>query len=240
MELYDKYIEELRRLLEPFEPEELPVDSGSLWPDSGSRNMILKSEMAYELGGGDRPAVSAIAYTDKISTDRVLLCGPDLDCIDEDQPYARIALANVDTGEMKSKESIQEVYTGLRKIEYEKYHINPKGYMMRISTSGNREPVRIGRRELEDGLSFAGVGSLFLRAYKSHSHVQAAQVIFITRKDFPYGRLAELAGKMESVTGSLNYIFNNLQMDCSTCGMKPVCDEVDGLRQLHMGEQKNI
>lgn len=83
------------------------------------------------------------------------------------------------------------------------------------------------------GLDFARVGQLFLHAYHAHPQVQTATVLFITAPDFPYELLAQKAAKMETVTNSLDQIFSNLVMDCRSCSLKPVCDEVEGLRELH-------
>ena len=59
------------------------------------------------------------------------------------------------------------------------------------------------------------------------------KLIFVTAADFPYEELARLAHQGEQITKSMNHIFNNLVMDCSACNLKPVCDEVEGLRELH-------
>jgi hypothetical protein len=38
----------------------------------------------------------------------------------------------------------------------------------------------------------------------------------------------------EMITDSLNHIYENLKMDCSVCGQKAICDEVEGLKEMHM------
>ncbi|MBO5032795.1 MAG: hypothetical protein J6D08_13080 [Lachnospiraceae bacterium] len=53
-------------------------------------------------------------------------------------------------------------------------------------------------------------------------------VIFITETAFDYTALEKKLHKAEQITGSLNHIFTSLNMDCGTCTLKPVCDEVDG------------
>ena len=58
-------------------------------------------------------------------------------------------------------------------------------------------------------------------------------IIGDANKDFPYDKLAQYASSMEDITKSLDKIFNNLVMDCRSCNLKPVCDEVEGMRELH-------
>lgn len=236
MELYDNYLYDIEEMLKPYIGKKLRVMNEPEWPDTGDRNMILKSEMAYELGGSDLPAVSGIGYTDSIQEDELWLYGCDLSEIDGDHAYARVVMANVDTGKMGTREEIQETYTLLRKVEYKRYHVNPEGYMMRISAAGSREPVRVGKRSMAEGLTLERVGNLFIKKYKEQPYVKAVKLIFITEADFPYDMLAEKVMQIENITNSLNYIFNNLKMDCTTCIQKPVCDEVDGLRKLHFKE----
>ena len=50
MKLYDEIIDGWSALLKDFSLRSLPLSG--LWPDTGERNMILRSDMAYELGGG--------------------------------------------------------------------------------------------------------------------------------------------------------------------------------------------
>jgi hypothetical protein len=96
-----------------------------------------------------------------------------------------------------------------------------------------RESVRVGREALRAGLDFSKVGGLFLDGYRRHPEVLAAKLIFITLPDFPYEELGRQVRQAEKITGALDHIFKNLRMDCSSCELKEVCDEVEGMRALH-------
>ncbi len=231
MNLYDKLIRECSELLKDYAVRPLPLDSkGPLWETEEEQRLIFQKDMAYELGGGNLPAVSALAYTSQAAEqDRLLLCGPDLPDLTADSPYARLTVLHIDDKDWQD----DQAYRVLRQMEYTRYHIYPRGFMMRISTSAGREPVRVSRQALREGLDFSKVGQLFLRAYRQHPQVRAVSLLFITAPGFPYELLAEKAARMEAVTGSLDKIFNNLVMDCRSCSLKPVCDEVEGLRELH-------
>ena len=236
MDLYDTLIQESLGLINEAPIRSLPLaDSLPLWKTESEQQLIFQKDMAYELGGGGLPAVSALAFTSQpAEADRLLLYGPDLPQLRADSPYARLTILHINDRDWQDN---QQAYQLLRRMEYTRYHVRPQGFMIRISTSAGREPVRVSRRALQNGLDFSRVGQLFLDAYHRHPQVQAATLLCVTAPDFPYELLAQKAARMETVTSSLDQIFNNLVMDCRSCSLKPVCDEVEGLRELHFARQ---
>lgn len=243
MKLYDDMIARCCGMIASFSsrhysPEVIDETGGTksvcgtaLWEQESEQRILFRKDTAYELGGKNFPAYSGVAFTsDEGVKDEIVVCGPDLPQIREDSPYARLTIIRVDDSAWSDNE---QAYRVLRRLDYTRYHVYPKGFLMRISAAANREPVRVGREALLAGLNFEQVGRLFLDAYHKYPEVLGARVCFITEPSFPYEELGETVRKMESVTESLNEIFNNLLMDCTACKLKPVCDEVDGLRELH-------
>lgn len=253
MNLYDDVIARCHTMLEPFSckhykiPEGINAESGKqsipvgygrqsvsdadLWEEEQAHRILFGRDTAYELGGGNLPAYSGVAFTsDESVTDEIIVCGPDLKQIRSDSPYARLTILQVDDSAWTDRE---RAYRVMRKLDYTRYHVYPKGFMMRISAAAHREPVRIGKEALGAGLDFEQVGKLFMYAYHKHPEVLGARILFITDPDFPYEEFGKAARMMDSVTESMNAIFNNLIMDCAACKLKPVCDEVEGLRELH-------
>jgi len=235
MNLYDGCFAEIDRLLDGHTPrtkEGFPV-----WEDAGQNQILFRSDTAYELRGKNLPAVSSVIFTDdagKVGRDEVFLYGPDLPEIKADSPYARIAMIRVNSETIGSGEKL---YSAIRKIEYTRYHINPDGYMMRISAMTQRECVRIGSRALEAGLSFFGVGRLFVDAYRKHKDVENVKLIFITEPGFPYGKLMDVAKRSENITKALDHLVNKLKMDCDICRLKDICSEVEELYKKDFGNQ---
>ena len=259
MKLYDDLIADCYRMLSSFSytsknyfPETITGTHGGkaasgadfsalgadLWEQEDEQRILFKKDTAYELGGGNLPAYSGTAFTsDRSVKGEIIVCGPDLPKIKADSPYARLTILCVDDSAWEDNE---QAYRVMRRLDYTRYHVYPKGFSMRISAAAHREPVRIGREALKAGLDFEQVGKLFLNAYYSHPEVLGARIFFITEPDFPHEEFGKAVCRMESVTESLNEIFNNLIMDCAACKLKSVCDEVEGLRELHFAVQKDI
>lgn len=235
MKLYDETIKEWLKILDSLQGRELDVKKGEGWKDIGNANMILRSDMAYELGGNHLPALSGMtltADTSLVPRDEVLLYGKDLGEIREDTPYARLAVLRVKENSMGVGNAL---YQAIRKMEYTKYHLNPEGFMMRISAASQREMVRVGKTALEKGLGFEQVGKLFLQSYHKNPQVEAVKLVFITLSDFPYEELEIYIKKAEEITKAIDHILKNLSMDCNVCSLKQICDEVEGMKELHFG-----
>lgn len=235
MKLYDDTVKDWLRLLESAQGKKLDISKVKDWQDIGNANMILRSDMAYELGGGQLPALSGMTLTansDFVPGDEVLLYGKDLSEITEDTPYARLAILRVKEDSLGEGNTL---YNAIRKMEYTKYHLNPEGFMMRISAANEREMVRIGKKALEKGLGFGQVGKLFLQSYHQNPKIEAVKLVFITLPDFPYTELEAYIKKSEEITKAIDHILKNLSMDCNACNLKEICDEVEGMKELHFG-----
>lgn len=234
MKLYDETIQKIKLLLETGEGRSLPLGTAE-WPQVSDRSMILRSDMAYELGGEGLPALGTTIVTDSkelVPEDGIALLGPDLPEIRKDVPYGRIALIRV--GEEAMGEG-QALYSAIRSLEYTRYHFYPEGFMMRVSASRHKESVRIGRAALEKGLDFAAVGTEMIRAFHINPSVEAVHIYYVTREKFDYKVLAEYGKEAENITKTIDHMLKSAIMDCSACSLQKVCDEVEGLRELHFG-----
>ena len=229
MKLYDECFEGISRILENRPVKKLGVSSPPQWKSTDKNQIIFKDDTAFELGGGNLPALSSVAFTDShayVPEDEILLLGNDLIETEGDSPFARIALIRVNESEMGTGEKL---YQTIRKIEFARYHINPEGYMTRISAFTHREAARISKTALGKGLSFSHVGSFFIEEYKKQPQVEAVKLLFVTERDFPYEELESVMKKTESITTALDHIMKDIKMDCQTCSLKAVCDEVEAM-----------
>ncbi len=232
MKLYDQTIEKVNNLLEQSAVRSLPVN-GTDWPEVSDKSMILRSEMAFELGSNQNPGIGATIITandDLVSGDGVFLHGKDLPELKRDAPYARVAIVKVDEATLGEGEAL---YKTIRDLEYVRYHYYPEGFMMRVSPSKQIESVRIGKAALSRGLNFEIAGNRLIEAFKKKTQVEAVQVHYVTDPNFDYKALSKLVSESEEITKTIDHILKNVIMDCGACSLQAVCDEVEGLKELH-------
>ena len=233
MKIYDEIIRKTTELLAAVKPREYAYNTKNSAAEGKKNELILSREAAFELGEGSLPSVSYTAITDNeelITGDRILLFGKDLQEIAKDSPFARITILLTDNIEENGD---QGAYSIIKNIDMKKYDVPPKGYMMRASALSNREQVRVSKTAIKAGLSFERVGNLFISKYKENKHVRAVTVIFVTLPDAPYAELERLASGSTEITSALNHIIADIKMDCCACEWKPVCDEVEGMKEMH-------
>ena len=107
--------------------------------------------------------------------------------------------------------------------------------MVRMSPESYREQVRVSKKALKKGISFRSVGASYIKAYKKDPNVLSATVIFITAPGYDFAAMKANAKKASDITNTLTHIFEGLSTDCSVCALKDICDEVEGMKELHFG-----
>ena len=231
MEIFNSSIRETEELLVSSPPKKWTYDPARCWEDTDRNELVMLREAAFELGGSGRPAVTFSCFTTDeslVGQDEVWLYGPDLGELRGDSPFARIVLFSIqDVGEE------DEAYRALQDIEFVRYHVFPRGYMVRALSEDNREQVRVSKAALKDGISFQRVGFDYIRKFKVNENVRGVRVIFVTRPEADFAGLKKLAKKVGDVTRSLNTILEGIPTDCDSCGLREICDEVEGMRELH-------
>lgn len=234
MELYNSLIKESNSLLEKGSPRVWEYRPGDAWKDIGSSELVLQKDAAYELGAMGKGSANYVLFTSSpelVDKDQILLYGADLGEIKGEVDFARIVLLRV--GLIDGDD--EAVYRTLKDIEFAKYHVYPEGYMVRMSPESYREQVRVSKQALKKGISFKNIGANYITAYKKDPNVLNATVIFVTAPGYDYGAMKKLAKKANDVTGTLTHILEGLPTDCSVCALKDICDEVEGMKELHFG-----
>ncbi len=234
MELYNSLIRDSLQLLEKGTPQRWDYEERGCWTDIGSSELVLQKDAAYELGAAGHGSANYVLFTssaDLVNRDQVLLYGPDLREIRGDVDFARIVLLRV--GVLDDDD--EAVYRTLKDIEFAKYHVYPEGYMVRMSPESYREQVRVSKQALRRGISLRAIGNSYIREYKKDVNVLNATVIFLTAPGFAYEQMKTIAKKANDVTNTLTHILEGLPTDCSVCSLKDVCDEVEGMKELHFG-----
>lgn len=223
MKFFDKQISEFESEIKGKEKAVFPF-SGALWEDAGRNEIVMQKEAAYELQGTG----FELFTSDKIGGDEVIVIGDDLPKIKGNISFARVSLIELDP---ISDE--QTAHDTVRKIGYIKYHCFPKGYMIRTNSLSNAENVRVSKKAIKNKISFVSVGNLLISKYKENSAVKAVKVFFITDKTVNFSALKALSEKNSEVIEALDHIIRDLNLDCNTCKLKVICDEVEGMKELH-------
>ena len=234
MELFNPLIQDTKALFERAVPRVWDYSERDCWHDIGSNELVLSRDAAYELGAAGKGSANYVLFTssgDLVNKDQVLLYGPDLKDIRGDVDFARIVLLRV--GVLSDDD--EQVFRILKDIEFAKYHVYPEGYMVRMSPENYREQVRVSKHALKKGISFRSIGASYIKAYKKDPNVLNATVIFSTLPGLDYKTMKDYAKKSSDMTNTLTHILEGLPTDCSVCALKDICDEVEGMKELHFG-----
>ena len=234
MELYNALIGNTKEILSKGKAKVWDHKPAKAWPDLGAAELVLQSDAAYELGAlglGSSNYICTTTSSELVSKDQIMLYGPDLKEIKKDVPFARIVLLRV--GVLEGED--EEVYRALKDIEFCKYHVYPEGYMVRMSPESHREQIRVSKKAIKRGINFEAVGNRYIEAYKKDPNVLNVTVIFVTDPSIDFKALQENAKKADAITGTLTHIMEGLPTDCSVCQLKDICDEVEGMKELHFG-----
>ncbi len=234
MKLFNSLIKDTKALLEQGVPKTWPYAERDCWHDIGSSELVLQKDAAFELGASGKGSANYVLFTsspDLVDRDQVLLYGPDLKELKGDCDFARIVLLRVGV----LADDNESVYRVLKDIEFAKYHVYPEGYMVRMSPENYREQVRVSKTALKKGIDFRSIGASYIKAYKKDPNVLNATVIFVTAPGYDYKTMKDLAKKSSEATNTLTTILEGLPTDCSICALKGICDEVEGMKELHFG-----
>ena len=223
MEFFDSLISEVSALADTSQKATYAYNKDDTWPDIGYSQVILQRDTAFELEG-----VGFNLVTSSQIDDGMVVVGCELDNISNNRKFARICLVQIE----KSDDE-QEYYKVIKKADYVKYHFFPEGYMIRTTSRSHKESVRVAKSALKKGVSFEKVGNLLINKYKEHPKVKAVKVFFITDENADFKALESMAQKTTAITETLNHIMNNVTFDCDSCNLKPICDEVEGMKELH-------
>ena len=241
MDLYDSVIRRTEELTGSSAAVRYDYSPSAAWTDVGSNEWVMLKDAAFELGGSNQPAVNYTCVTSDpslVDRDEILVYGKDLSSLNSDAPFARIALVRVGNIENETSDDPEKLFRAVQDVDFVKYHVFPKGYMVRSSGESNREQVRISRDARQRGISFRSVGCDYIQNYKKNPNVEAVKLIFVTAADANYPEMQKDARKVHDITLTLSKILEGMPTDCTTCGLKDVCDEVEGLRELHFGQKE--
>ena len=223
MDFFNSLIAEVNNLIDCLKRKSFSYEKSGAWQDIGYNEVILQRDTAAELEG-----VGFNLITTRSVNDEIVVIGDDIPVIHGNRKFARVCVIQVEETEEQ-----QKAYNLIRKIEYTKYHVFPEGYMIRTTSRSHKEAVRVSEKAVKNGIDFSKVGNLLINKYKENSAVKGVKVIFVTDENADYKAFEEIARKNNDITETLNHVMNSVNFDCDTCKLKPICDEVEGMKELH-------
>ncbi len=230
MIIHDKYIELVNETLSG-KGSELKVLKDVKWKNLDKSDFLLDSETAVELGTTNLQSLSMSLFsTSKTFEDKIVVIGKDIDKLSGKNPY----FAKIVFVKLKNETDENKVYTSIKEISRTRFHLNLEGTMAKGTAIENKECIRISVPALKKGFNFSILGSSLINKMKENEQVENVQVYYIVNDDKLIDKFRYIPDETTRITGAFNHIFDGLDVDCESCMIKDVCDEVDGMREEHM------
>lgn len=231
IKLFDKDIQSLEDVFKSDKIKTYAYDESKVLPTSEHSELVLLKDCAFELGGSDTPSACATVVTDILGIEnRIVVVGKELSEIKKDCAYAKIVIISL----KECPDDEQEIFDLIKSLEYAKYKENVSGFMMRASSFSHREQVRVSKSALKNGLTFEKLGATTIANYLSKGIVRAVTVVFVADAKVDYGRICDFAQKSADILDALNHLLDNVLVDCQHCNLKQICDQVEGMREMHV------
>lgn len=228
MQLHDEYTKQIQAVLNGMGNSIDVVESS--WTMLDKSDYLLDSETYIELGSVKDESLSFTVCSSEVNfDDKIVLIGNDIKKLKgKVLDYAKVVLVNVE-----SVEDQNTMYKRIKEVERIKHSLNYEGTMLRASSLEGRECFRISKSAYKKKLDFAILGSELIKKFKTYDFIKNVQVFYIVDDKETISKLHEYPKKINMLTEALNHIFDDIVLDCESCAIKEICDEVDGMRETH-------
>lgn len=231
MELFTGTIKAVRSFVENATPKKSWLaDPENPWPAGGSRNIVLKEDMGLELGSPGMESLSCLLWTENLANvadGHITLVGPDFpESTGRSLPFGKVVLVGVEGF------TEDNAYDRHKELDYLRYDLDLKGFMMRAVSQYMREWCRISRGALLQGLSARIMGSGLIALFRKMPYVKSVEVILLTSGTADVCRLSEITAPAEKIIAAMNKMASEMDFECGTCDYRDVCDEADGLKTM--------
>lgn len=231
MELFDLYINKTQEAVRNYSGRHFAYNRVNSADTISQSELVLMRDTAFELGGNDLPCVGFSAVTKDIPLkNETVVIGKDLTELNADSPFVKAVLVNIDCQD----EEDQKLYEVVKQVEYIKYKVFIKGFMSRASAVNHREQIRVSKQAVKDKLTFEKVGNALITEYLKLPFIKNVTIVFCTDMNVDFDEFNTCAFKIKEITKALNHIFDNLMLDCKNCNLKQICDEVEGMKEMHL------
>ena len=235
MNMFEQYFDDVRHILASGKFKEQAgisfFDSELAWPRGRPGDIILSLDAVIELGHPQTESLAFLMWTDspdKVSDGGITVIGPELSELASGKaPLGKITLIG---GHGFTEDN---AYERFQEMDMVRTRLSLQGHMLRAVPQQNREWSRISKDALKKGFSLKMLGNELIREYRKLEYVDAVEVIYLTTSAEDIQRLRPTGEKVSQIVRAMNKIFDNLELDCAACDYSDVCDEVEGLRDMH-------
>jgi len=239
-QLFDEIIRELRSYIKKNLSKgigrETRYSGDSSWPASGSRDIVLRSDLGIELGSPAGESVSFLMWTGDsslVSDGIITLLGPDInECSSKNVPFGRVVLVK------GSGFNAENIYDRYREMDHLRYDVSLKGYMMRAVSQYMREWSRVSKEAISKGFSLLTLGGVLIDKYRKLNYIDAVEILFVTSSKKEVRELRGMGERVMQYINAMRKMKEEISIDCDNCEYQAVCEEVDVLKKMRNSIKK--
>ena len=234
MTIFASHIHRVRSFLDQKKRDgssrEFEAEIPPAWPPAGPRDIVLVPDLALELGHPDDASLCFTVWTkesDLVRDGFITLIGPDIPETGSGRlPLGKIVLVRMEHG------GEDDVYERYRDMDFTRFSLSLKGYMLRAASRHMREWSRISRDAVSGGFSFRTLGSALIHAMKAVDGIIAAEVVFITQSSDDVMALKDTAVHADRLVQAMNKMAAEMVEDCGNCEYQDVCGDASEMKAL--------
>ncbi len=236
MKLYDTLIDSILGILEKNDVRMLNNDV--TWGINDKNIFLLDKETAYELGGYPKESVNIIIQSSSaFKADGVYVVAPKDININNIENLKHISFGKVVILKTKGVDE-NNIYDFTQKAIIKDSKMYFDKVMTRASSKHYFVNYKVSKAALKEGFNINKMAMSIYDAFKSLEEVEDCAVFLLVGDMDIYKELLPLAEKNKEISIALNHIFDGVNMDCKSCDMTEICDEIKELRSIHKKKQK--
>ncbi|MBF0120087.1 MAG: hypothetical protein HQK79_14735 [Desulfobacterales bacterium] len=238
MALFDDIITEIHEF--GLNSKEFTCSNKLKWPEAGSRDIIMAQDVYVELGNPQDESAAFLVWTEnieKVRDGKIHLIGPDIkESTGKRIPFGKAVIVGV------SPIKNENPYERYREMEFLRYDLSLKGYMLRGVSQFMREWSRISVDAVKSGFSFQILGSALIAQLKRKPFVNSVEIFFVTHSCEKVRILKEIGERAMRYIQAMTKMAEEMDFDCSSCEFQTVCNDAGEMRVIRdsIRKEKNI
>ncbi|WP_026393831.1 hypothetical protein [Acetobacterium malicum] len=231
MDIFDQYAETIEQQLKCETIQRL-LNEKSSWPVAEKNPFLMERDTALELGGYPKESLNLTLSSTNFdfgNQSGVYLIGdPELRKGKNNHlSFGKIVL-------IKNKDvEKDDIYNYLKSVEFADIRQHFSDIMVRMSSQKLFTNLRIGKKAMKKGFTIEKLGWAMYRCFLAQPQIEQVKIIMIVGDSPLYKKLLPVAEKIKDATSALNTMFDGMDLDCQSCKLSEICDEVEGLKKMH-------